>query len=495
MALTLPYDIWCLIAKFLSKPELLKLYSVNLAFFDLVMNEEYREVKVYHIEDERTRRCLKNMGPVVATRVRSLILRPYFLDDPLNNPKASFGRKMLTYVQQVGKPIESSILVKQISCMTEVTSLTIGCYWWDDIRLFNSKLAASLVTTALSIQRSRLRSLSLSIPLEAYPNIIATTPVLESLEELSITLRVTHFTTVYEEIFSLIIKFIDRHSGTLHTLTVDTPHRRVAPFHFFNNLGQLPKLRKLTVHYPVNHLLPQHPTGIDAFLRNHASQLEEFSFHICDLFANYFLPTPNEVFSHPILLIPMPRLASLELCLFQWAGAVHRNSMADNLLKYLHPMRKTLSRFALHNHALIFPEIKSIVLAIGGPESQLTDLELQVHLSTHDLFDLLSHQLPQLHRLEVGFEVLNKEDDGSIAFHNTQPNAWPDTRGFEFPQAMAGRTYADWKLRHLAIPTYNGCGKWNETKALLAVALPSVITFNGLSPEEFVKISDYTKPY
>ena len=61
MVAVLPYDIWCYIASFIPKANLVKLYSVNSIFFHLALKEVYREINIYHTGDERTLRCLLTM--------------------------------------------------------------------------------------------------------------------------------------------------------------------------------------------------------------------------------------------------------------------------------------------------------------------------------------------------------------------------------------------------------------------------------------------------
>ena len=62
----------------------------------------------------------------------------------------------------------------------------------------------------------------------------------------------------------------------------------------------------------------------------------------------------------------------------------------------------------------------------------------------------------------------------------------------EFLLQLADRKYLDWALRHVVLqPTYTSAGRWNEARQLLVKALPSVITFNGVSGLEFPDIPDY----
>jgi len=58
---TLPYELWAMIASFMPNERLVKLYSVNQALFDLAMDEIYRNVSIYHRDDENTLRCILNM--------------------------------------------------------------------------------------------------------------------------------------------------------------------------------------------------------------------------------------------------------------------------------------------------------------------------------------------------------------------------------------------------------------------------------------------------
>lgn len=54
----LPYEIWQQIAYFTPRNKRLKLINFHRAFFDIVMDDIYRDVRIYHELDERTLRCL-----------------------------------------------------------------------------------------------------------------------------------------------------------------------------------------------------------------------------------------------------------------------------------------------------------------------------------------------------------------------------------------------------------------------------------------------------
>jgi hypothetical protein len=61
----IPYDVWLCITQFIPRNELLRLYGVDCTLFDIVMNERYRETRIYHLGDEMTRQCLVGLGCAV----------------------------------------------------------------------------------------------------------------------------------------------------------------------------------------------------------------------------------------------------------------------------------------------------------------------------------------------------------------------------------------------------------------------------------------------
>ena len=54
----LPYEIWLQIAHFIPRDKRFKLLNFHRAFFDIVMDDTYRDVRIYHELDEGTLRCL-----------------------------------------------------------------------------------------------------------------------------------------------------------------------------------------------------------------------------------------------------------------------------------------------------------------------------------------------------------------------------------------------------------------------------------------------------
>jgi hypothetical protein len=313
-------------------------------------------------------------------------------------------------VNKTAKPsnfIASRILLRHIAQMTDVKSLTLGCYSSDAIEGFKS--AALFVHTVWSTVQSQLRTLNLAIPLEAYSNsrIFPPSLVLESLEELTVVLRKAYNTTDDGEFISAIIPFINRHHKSLISLTIDTPDTKVDPSPLFNALCLFPRVTKLSILHPVARL---QPTGIDVFLAKHAQQLEEFKMRF---YGSDFLPFPNELFSHPIFQIDLPRLAYLDLGLFHWPTSA-QPAVTDGLVGYVGRVRRSLTRLAVRDCVLTFPQVVSLVSVVNSEASKLRSLEMHVNFLSCSLLDLLSQQLPMLYHLELRFDSLMSQDDGTL---------------------------------------------------------------------------------
>jgi hypothetical protein len=56
MSIKVPDDVWYHIARFIRRGELRKLYSVNRTFFEIAMDERYREVTFGGLADEKSLR-------------------------------------------------------------------------------------------------------------------------------------------------------------------------------------------------------------------------------------------------------------------------------------------------------------------------------------------------------------------------------------------------------------------------------------------------------
>jgi hypothetical protein len=233
--------------------------------------------------------------------------------------------------------------------------------------------------------------------------------VLESLEGLTIVLRKAYKTTNDGEIMHGIISFINRQHKSLLSLTIDTPEATVNPSPLFNALYRFSHLKQLSILHPVAHLQPPDRTGIDVFLKKHAGQVEEFKIRF---YSTDFLPTANEFFSHPIFQIDLPRLSCLDLGLFQWPKTALQD-VTDGLVRYLGRVCRSLTGLVVRGYVLSFPQVVPLVSVVGFETSTLRSLEIHVCFLSCSLLDLLSQKLPKLCHLELWFDSLISQDDGT----------------------------------------------------------------------------------
>ena len=453
MAGHLPYDIWCLIASFLPRSELMRLYGVNSAFFNMVMDDKYRKARVYHVDDEETKRWLRDVKyahsplhpaqsltrflvrPLVAKRVRNLELRPHLFALPSTMPlvlddvppKLQSPRWFKQLLQDIlrSKPrrlSSSALLLHNISKMTAVTSLTIGCYPSDDVHLFKKADSLAFIRLAWSAHASQLQTLTLSIPLEANDAVLkADPPFFDSLQTLNLTLRTESIEPipVHTDILRPIVTFVDRHSQTLTRLSVDTPEATVNSYTLFSTLRDLTRLTELSICHPWDHLRPSIATGVDTFLSRHAAYLESLSIWFGGIYTAYPLPSPDILFSHPILRTQLPSLKSLDLSLCQWPRAQDQ-ALGRSLVRYIQPLHRTLEKLVIRNCVLTLRMVADLAAILGTPEAQLISLEIDTYFLSCELLDVLSQRLPNLVCLTLYFQNITGRDDGSQNPHYGQ---------------------------------------------------------------------------
>ncbi|CAA7268309.1 unnamed protein product [Cyclocybe aegerita] len=158
------------------------------------------------------------------------------------------------------------MLLRHIALPTEVENLTVACYPSDDWRMFRA--ATPFVDAAFAAHGPQLRHLKFNTPLEVFGAISSQGPAFPLLEELNIALRIVYRMTDYAAIIPELAAFINQHSSSLSSLTIDTPDAKVDLVVLSRNLGHLPRLTKVLINHPIDSRnFPRESTGIDAFLK------------------------------------------------------------------------------------------------------------------------------------------------------------------------------------------------------------------------------------
>jgi len=207
--------------------------------------------------------------------------------------------------------------------------------------------------------------LTLALPLEAISHILPTIPKLESLEELSVTLRLADHLSAYDDILPQIGSFINRHSSTLTSIAIDTPFPKVDPASLFHALGSFPGLQAVSIGHPLERMKVESPTGIEDFLSNHASSIKKVKLQFYGPFIEPHPPSPSTFFFHPVFKVLFPRLTHLDLGLCVWDQSF-RPLVKQHLAQYLGRSRSSLTSLVIRDYVLSFPEVQELVSVYGG---------------------------------------------------------------------------------------------------------------------------------
>ena len=212
----IPYDVWLCIAQLIPCNELLCLYGVDRSLFDIMMNEHYRETRIYHLGDEMTCQCLVGLGSVLpvacnsracsfpdtARCVRTLHLHPHLFGKPLafHGQKKSLRQSLLCKLskeeKQSATTAKTSVqLLRSITNLTNLVTLNLECQNYPVDGYNDFKLAIPFITHGWLGYGSVLRTLSLKIPLEACKECLPSSLRLPSLEDLSIHIFTAYLTT------------------------------------------------------------------------------------------------------------------------------------------------------------------------------------------------------------------------------------------------------------------------------------------------------------
>ncbi|KAF9480945.1 hypothetical protein BDN70DRAFT_804409 [Pholiota conissans] len=494
MSATLPYDIWCIIARFVPEDDVVQLYAVNSAFFHYAMKIAYREVQISHLDDESTLRCVKNFGrPAVAHYVQSLILRPHALGYYMYGASdfRGFLAESLWRVQgrvdgraNPSGPAAARILLRGITKMQNIKSLKVVHFCPDTYPYF--VLALPLVNEALVSSGSRIQTLSLEVPLESYEHILPQTLKLSSLATLNVVMQSHHDfakANYSDSISTTLVPFILRHRHTLKHLSIDIQYRHGSAdlSSIFSGLNDFfSRLISLTMSIPFEYV---YKPGVHTILANHSGLIQELKlvFYPPFLRQDFLLP-PDQLFSLPIFQVPLPQLKVLDLDLWMWPET-ERRSATRNLVNYLFPVQEILSVLILRHHLFCADDLRILLDTSRGIFSHLARLQISVRYLCVDLFDILASQLPTLSRLDISFDTLGGNISDS---KNAETSYLTNVQNFHL--AMQQRRYTNWTLRHLELSLMgNAAGRWEECCGAIAQALPNIYSFNGISKDQSVR--------
>ncbi|KAF8956373.1 hypothetical protein BDZ97DRAFT_1958507 [Flammula alnicola] len=286
----------------------------------------------------------------------------------------------------------------------------------------------------------------------------------------------------YTEQFStILLPFILRHRHILEKLSFDirVPQKKIMVdlSSLFPSLDErFPHLTSLAITVPLEYL---YRNDLHTPVINHSDILQELKIGFYKPFLSDDVPiTPDQLFSLPIFLVPLPELKSLDLELWSWPQT-ERRSVSRNLVDYLLPMNQSLTTLILRYCLFSFDELQALLDLSKNSFPQLLHLQIYVCYLSADIFDLLAVRLPQLSHLHISFDMLGDNLSDSTNSLNTY-----STNVHVFNMNMKLRQYTNWSLRHLDVALMgNAAGRWQECQVVITKALPYIVTINGVIVE------------
>ncbi|KAF5365940.1 hypothetical protein D9758_006700 [Tetrapyrgos nigripes] len=503
-----PEDIWRSIANLVPKHILRNMYEVNGTFYDLAMNERYREVNCDRL-DSTMRRLLEESSstitqPIrpVASRVRVFRMRLYFIQKLIH-----LQTHHLLHPNDV---FTSPTFVSLFSLLQSFPRLNEYHIDWHNLPTISDPLLQLLVRPF--IYPNQLRKVSLDIGMEkfhAFASFLSQHAPLIALEELSLILRhegqvfngPTHANAFHSLLTSNTIpSFItqSQNPNTLRSLTLEFTHAEDFSSVFWSlaqceSVGQpaLRQLQSLTLSIPTPSPRLGDPAALAAFISAHSATLTDLTLrgqweHNFELGLSG-LPSPSfsAYIERCFSQISLPNLTSLSIATTSYpiptAIAVVANFVGS------------LTELDLTGSYMSFVDVEELVgvfrvsLLLGQRAGQSSSPPLKVlqigPLSlSPQLVDLLAEELPGLRELNIRVRDAVPHKDDQPVYHGLGRFVAGRKLRKQMPEQihaffheMKTRLYADWQLEEIGVWKFDTRLQFQRQYAkLFARCVPSI---------------------
>ncbi|KAK1222352.1 hypothetical protein PQX77_014802 [Marasmius sp. AFHP31] len=252
--------------------------TVNSTFFRLAMDERYKDLSLYQLEGNMVDYLLHLSSPFIMHRVRTLRLRPYFMQQLQEAQVAGL----------LGEGLYNEIIRRLENLLLNFTHLR-ECHiaWYsNDTHLFHGVATQSLLQKAIS-SSTRLRKLSLVLSLSKLeglltPDVRAATSDLDELEIsiLSDDGLELPCPPLEQVVVDSLIPFISRSQRhlTVFAFGASVPLDFSLLFHGLTNLPHL-RLQHLSLSIPCTAPYLGTPHALSSFLNAHSQSLARLALH------------------------------------------------------------------------------------------------------------------------------------------------------------------------------------------------------------------------
>ncbi|TFK21466.1 hypothetical protein FA15DRAFT_623905 [Coprinopsis marcescibilis] len=476
--LELPYELWCEIARCLSRSDLFLVRTLNRHMLNIARDELYKEGRIHYFEDAKTQKLLRGLrhsSTIVAPRLRSLLLRPHVFGPPMQKNHRKWALREKTEAN------DAHFLLRSLTSFDGLKNLDLQCCYADHYSSF--RLTIPHLNVAMKTWTSTIETLRLQIPFEAYRDMDLARVTMKNLRNLTVYAFPSYLTTnhgVLER--GSLGPFINNHMATLESLSVSTIHGDyIYPIDYlFKNLGFFPHLKQLNVAFHFVSPAQSSIESVEKFVNVHLGQIRNFKIEVePPLTGSGCSFSWPQLLEQPLFKSKFSNLQSLTLGLTRAPGI-------KDILHCILPYKSTLTEFSLLDKSLTFAEVNALTtLFKDGP---IRSLSFITRFCGPDLLTLLSSKLPELHSLSLSFDSWIGKGATDPTFDPFRPwyysiPSFVDT----FIQTIADECYAEWKLRRInIIVLQDSNGKYQMCHYVLAMALPGVISFNGIARPDWL---------
>ncbi|KAJ7280173.1 hypothetical protein C8J57DRAFT_1301823 [Mycena rebaudengoi] len=451
--LLLPDDIWQCVASFIPQQQLLRLISVNRAFYDIVLDAKYREVLWVKLDEQMIKSLVRLRTPSIACRVRRLHVRAWFLEYLIR--KESFSppsyaviskrwvsrhlRLPSTPLRLVPSSSGTSSAAKDImESMTKAVhlmkSVTEYSFEWRDLSLSGPNLR--FLESTRTAFGSSLRKLTLHAKLRNFTNLLSTVDF-DNLEELELNFDHDQEEDNVEErdvlLRDTIAPFINHFRQSLGTLVISSASESDLSS-LFPALQVFTHLRKLVLRLGFDSGSLADPWEVVKVLQINsenlsAVELARSSTAPSDGEQSIWTELTDAVLSDSTVLA---NLHSLRIPVFNPSSAT---------MVCLRRSADTLTSLVLVDHYFWEKELIELVHIFSHRphDAGLNRLTIGVARINASLFDLFATRLPGLAKLNL------------VLAANSIEEPFQERACSSFCSAMLGRSYPDWNLSDLGI--------------------------------------------
>ncbi|KAJ7577839.1 hypothetical protein C8J56DRAFT_798201 [Mycena floridula] len=292
----IPYEIWKQIANYLPKGQLFQLITLSRVWYQIVLDEQYREISWVTMDEKALKRILEVRHVVKKIRVRRLHVRAWFLQylvkrkelmrkserksklnvlwDIVRRPEAPKGPVVIDFRSP------KAVIEAMIAAVHAMTNVTDYSFEWRDLPMTpETQLFLTSVRQSFGVS---LRKLDLHAQISNFEQLLSIVDF-HGLEDVRLHFDYNSSVITQDEINHIlrncIAPFVNHFSSSLHIFGLTS----VADMDLsvlFRALDRMSSLHRLELHSIFDQTSLSDPSGLAKLLDTHSSTLVDLSFEL-----------------------------------------------------------------------------------------------------------------------------------------------------------------------------------------------------------------------